>query len=140
MNVHSSSNHSTYLCEIHFALSYCNHVVVHIFHNAFVHVKLHFLFVWHNFSYQKHVGLQFGHPKYICDLKFITFAFLFNANNNGLHFDGFGHANFIQTHVACINYLIDYDCYLCKVMCFVAPESMIHLQALFKSLCVVYEL
>ena len=70
-------------------------------------MKLHFQSIQKKLGYQKQVGLQPRHVKYICDANSIYFASCFNSNNNGSYFDGFGHAIIIQMHVLWRNYLID---------------------------------
>ena len=60
------------------------------------------------------------------------FASCINSNDNEPHSDGFVHAIIIQIHIAWRNYLQVSNAILCEVMCFVASESMIHLQTLLK--------
>lgn len=70
--------HSTYLNEGHwqisFTSSYCNHVVICTFYNAFVYKKLHLQPVWQKFAHQEQVGLQLQHIKHICDANSIIYA------------------------------------------------------------------
>lgn len=128
--------HSTYLNEGHwqisFTSSYCNHVVICTFYNAFVYKKLHLQPVWQKFAHQEQVGLQLQHIKHICDANSIIYASRTTPTTMDLIMMVLvtlwsPKCTLCEEVTSLVSSVI-----LCKIMYFVAPQLLIHLQSLLE--------
>ena len=103
-----------------FALSYCNYISIHTSHNAFVYEKL-------LIESKLACNLEMWNTSVIQILYILSF--ILTPTTTDPIIDSFSNSIIIQMHILWRNYLVGNGA-LCKVMCFVAPKSMIHLQTL----------